>query len=277
MILIIMAAGKGSRFGGPKQCTSVGPKGEYLMDYSINFATKYGINKIIIITNDLLVPNITEHLKKYHTFSNITVFSQDVFVKSLSLEKNIHGTGIALLTASKAINQEFLILNGDDYYGESAFEIMFSGFSSNHSITGCLAGYKLSDTLSLFGNVNRAICQLDEMNFLTNITEYYKLEMVGERVVRDSENRLFTGDELVSMNFWGFNPKFVDYVNLEFFNYLNDSEFWFDKEFNLPDLVKLYINHNQRSFVIKPLNNCEWIGLTYPNDVHIAKSFFLSK
>ncbi len=279
MKLVVMAAGHGSRFGGPKQVTEVGPSNEFLMDYSIKYASEVGIKEIIIVSNDSIIPVISDHFNTIRVDCSIYFANQNKFsIKyKRDIEHALYGTGIALLAASEFLSEPFIILNGDDYYGREAFISMKSAFIENPNIVGFLPGYPILQTLSPNGTVSRAICTSKSNGLLSDITEHSNVGLKNDKVFSNNSIMEIKGDELVSMNFWGLQPDFILFVKRQFKLYLNNSLQWENKEFNIPDLVKHYLNEVPDSFMILPLKTSKWAGLTYPEDLPAVKLFLISE
>lgn len=275
--LVIMAAGQGSRFGGPKQFTEVGSNREFLMDYSIRYARKYGINHIYIITNINAASLLKEHLLKFHGSSNFELIFQDEFTSLLNSDQRIYGTGVALRAALTKVSGSFILVNGDDFYGEHAFEVVVNTLRLRNDIHGCLAGYTLGSTLSEHGTVSRAICSITTDNVLTQITEHLKLSGKPDAVISEANGDQFNGNEAVSMNFWGFKQEFCDFVIEQFKDYLTTPDLNSAKEFGIPDIVKNYIKTDEMKFLVCPLVVSEWAGLTYPEDLERVKTFLKYK
>lgn len=273
--LIIMAGGRGSRFGGPKQLMPVGTNGEFLMDYSIEYAIELGIEEIVIVTNSSFETTLLNHLKKFEGRARLILKCQDNFTMEYESKVALYGTAIAMLAGAVGCSNSVIVLNADDYYGREGFVIVTETLRSNTVVAGCLAGYHLETTLSDFGPVSRAACTSEVDNFLHDISEYHHIQKDLTGNISTSDGVLFSGKEPVSMNFWGFKQNFIDFVQEEFKHFvLNNVE---NLEFGIPDLVKKYIKLYKNSFVICPLKSSEWAGLTYPEDLDKVKTFLGGK
>jgi len=273
--LIIMAAGRGSRFGGPKQLMPVGTNGELLMDYSIEYAIEQGIKEIIIVTNSSFETTLRNHLKKFDSRAQVTLKYQDIFTKEYDSTAVLYGTAIAMLAGAVGCSNSVIVLNADDYYGREGFESVIETLLNNTNVEACLAGCHIESTLSEFGSVSRAVCTSDVDNFLYDISEYHHIQKDLAGNISTSDGVLFSGKEPVSMNFWGFKQIFIDFVEEEFRHFvLSNVE---NHEFGIPDLVKKYIKLHKNSLLICPLNTSEWAGLTYPEDLDKVKTFLKGK
>ena len=273
--LIIMAAGHGSRFGGPKQLMPVGTNGEFLMDYSIEYAIEQGIEEIVIVTNSSFETTLCNHLKKFDSRAQVTLKYQDIFTKEYDSTAVLYGTAIAMLAGAVGCSNSIIVLNADDYYGREGFESVIETLLNNTNVEACLAGCHIESTLSEFGSVSRAVCTSDVDNFLYDISEYHHIQKDLAGNISTSDGVLFSGKEPVSMNFWGFKQIFIDFVEEEFRHFvLSNVE---NHEFGIPDLVKQYIKLHKNSLLICPLNTSEWAGLTYPEDLDKVKTFLKGK
>lgn len=217
--LLIMAAGMGSRFGGLKQMTGFGPHGETLMDYSIHDALAAGFQKVVfIIRRDFEADFRRQIGAKYEGRVGVDYVLQSLealppgFSPSPGRTKP-WGTTHAIWCARDVVNEPFVAINGDDFYGRNAYRLAATHLDRAGVLAGTpeygLVGYPVLATLSDHGTVARAICQVDGQGLLQDLVERLNLEKAGTtgRFVDDrgQEHRL-VGDEVVSMNIWGFTP-----------------------------------------------------------------------
>ena len=285
--LVIMAAGIGSRFGGGiKQLTSFGPNGEIIMDYSIYDALKAGFDRIVfVIRKDLeedfrtVIGNrIEKHAKVAYAFQE-----KDDLPDGFSLPEGRTkpwGTGQAVLACKDLIREPFAVINADDYYGPSAFQLMHSYLQetaqdAQNALDGKLhigmAGFILKNTLSDFGGVTRGICSLNGQKELEGVTETKNIMRAGDRaVVRevDGTERELDPQSLVSMNFWAFHPGFIDYLKGGFREFLAglEGEKKLTGEYLLPTIVDELIRRDQGKVTVKTSSD-EWFGVTYKEDI----------
>ena len=193
--LVIMAAGMGSRYGGIKQLDSFGPGGEIIMDYSIFDAVKAGFDKIVIIIREDIYDDFMEVIgKRIMEAANVPIHIAFQSLEDLPDGYNIPkgrtkpwGTGQAILSVKEYIDEPFLIINADDFYGREPY-VKSQIFLSNTILNlekprFCLAGYTLKNTLSDNGKVTRGICKCDEDGKLISIEETYGIEREGDTVV----------------------------------------------------------------------------------------------
>jgi len=286
MTLIVLAAGMGSRYGGLKQLDPVGPCGEILLDYSVYDALRAGFSEIIfVIRKEIEEPfrkMIGERYKK--AFPQLEV--KYVFQKMDDLPQGFKvpegrtkpwGTGHALLSARHVIKTPFAVINADDYYGSSGYQLLANFLQEARPAHYAMVGYQLKNTLSPFGAVSRGVTKSTAEGFLKSITEQTELRASGERVVAKQatgEELFFTGEELVSLNFWAFLPDFFPHLEKLFEEFLNDSlkpEQETRAEFYLPSAVSHLIAEKKISVKILPTED-PWFGLTHPSDLPQVKA-----
>ena len=234
--LVIMAAGIGSRFGkGIKQLAPVGPKGEIIMDYSIHDALEAGFNKVVfIIRKDLedefkrvIGDRISKITEVAYAFQEIDDLPGD-FRKPADRTKP-WGTGQAVLAAREVLDEPFVVINADDYYGKEAFvkihEFLVSNYTPEKSEELCMAGFILGNTLSDNGTVTRGICAVDENDYLTDVVETYEIKKTADGA--ESQGNKIDVNSHVSMNMWGLTPEFVGLLEegfVEFFENIKGDE-----------------------------------------------------
>lgn len=256
--LAIMAAGMGSRFGGLKQIEPVGPNGEVLLDYSVYDAMKAGYSKIVFIIKKEIEPDfrnlVGKRIEKMIDVSYAFQELDDIPVKKSIFSERTKpwGTGQAILSAKNVINTPFVILNADDFYGREAFQVIGDYLKKTGKY--CLAGYRLSDTLTDNGTVTRGVCST-ENGFLKSITECYDID----------KNSGFDLDCTVSMNMWGLETEIFDILEEGFKDFLEKTENPLKSEYLIPNVMNSLAENGKK---IKVLNsNSKWLGMTYREDV----------
>ena len=276
--LLVMAAGMGSRYGGLKQLDSVGPNGETIIDYSIYDAIKSGFNQVVFIIRKEFEKQFRENISnKYLERIDVKLVFQEL--NNLpdghicpGERKKPWGTGHAILSAQNIIKNPFVVINGDDFYGESSFQVISSYYSSNNIVSPgfCMVAYKLENSLSSYGTVTRGLCTV-ESELLTSVREISGLKWADGRVLSDVDFQ-HSGQEPVSMNFWGFTPKIFEYLNYEFKIFLESFGKDMKSEFLIPTVVNDLIKSGRES--IDVLNTtAKWFGVTYKED----KSYVVNK
>ena len=263
-----MAAGMGSRYGGLKQLDKVGPNGETIIDYSLHDATQAGFTKVIfIIRRDFEDQFKLQITNKYLGKFAVEFAFQDIddlpngFNCPNGREKP-WGTGQAILCARNLINEPFVVINGDDYYGQESFKVI-ADYYNNGGTQFSMVAFRLDKTLSDFGPVTRGVCNV-ENDKLDTVVETENLEKKGNYI---STNRDITlnGNEPVSMNMWGFTPSLFNYLHKDFANFLNDEGDELKSEFLIPTVINNLVQNNQEEvYVLR--SNASWFGVTYKED-----------
>ena len=292
--LVIMAAGIGSRFGGGiKQLEPVGLNGEIIMDYSIHDALEAGFNKIIfIIRKDIekefreVIGNRIEALCKKidvevgYAFQSLTDVPAGV---TYSAErKKPWGTGQAVLSCKGLIQEPFVVINADDYYGKEAFvkiHEFLTDYKPENAANLCMAGFILKNTLSDNGVVTRGVCKMNENEYLTEIHETHEIL----KTVKDGEIKAEVHgdsvdvDSLVSMNMWGLSPEFVECLESGFVEFFEKIEKGTDQELKAEYLLPIYIDEllKREKVTVKVLKTHDkWFGVTYKEDKAIVVEAF---
>jgi choline kinase len=276
-ILLILAAGIGSRYGSLKQMDRFGPSGETLVDYSIFDAIRAGFRKVIFVISKIMENEFNQvfskKLKNRIDVDYVLQKLEDVpqGIKIPSQRKKPWGTTHAVLCAASKIKEPFAVLNADDFYGANSFKVIFSHLSSLHrgkEKTYCIIGYRLSKTLSEHGHVARAICELDEKGYLKSIVERLHIKKIGDGIFFEDEGgRLIEikGDPMVSMNMMGFSPFVLPYFKFFFEKFIQEHWQNVKAELYLPNVVNEIIK--AKAAEVKILSSDEdWFGVTYKED-----------
>lgn len=281
-ILVVMAAGMGSRYGGLKQVDPVGPNTEALLEYSIFDAKRAGFETVVFVINE----NIEEEFKA--KVGNRVAKRMQVRYAYQKLDKipegfeipegreKPWGTAHAILSAKDQIDSSFAVINADDYYGPKAFRKIFNFLSDTQSFSRgrlnmAMVGFQLKNTVSEHGSVSRGICTVDDDGYLQGIDE--KTDIVSRR-----DGIYFTEDDgesyeeldpntIVSMNIWGFPEEILKYMEIGFRDFLNKDiqKDPLKAEFYLPTVVETLLDQNKaRVRVLR--SNDKWYGVTYKED-----------
>ena len=286
--LVIMAAGMGSRFGGGiKQLEPMGPNGEIIMDYSIYDAIEAGFNKVVFVTRKDLLETFKEvignRIEKVipveYVFQEIEDVPDGYEVPAGRTKP--WGTGQAILACKGTVNDPFLVINADDYYGKTAFKLIHDYLVSEHTSDKkydfCMAGFILGNTLSDNGAVTRGVSVVDEKGLLSQVHETTGIEMNEEgKIVCDNEEvqKWISPDDKVSMNMWAAYPEFLEYLAEDFKNFLsNVEEGDIKKEYLLPNIVDKLLKEGRAN--VKVLDTQDrWFGVTYKEDKESVQKAF---
>ncbi len=283
MTLLLMAAGRGSRYGKLKQFDDLGPKGEFLMEFSIYDALESGFDHITVITQKDNVVFLRKHLQERLPQNiQLDVLSQELTDlpegASFSGEREKPwGTAHAVWSARNVIKNAFVVINADDFYGKSAYQKAAEFMQYNKgSKDFALVGYPLKDTLSEHGPVSRGICKVDPNNILISVDERIKIEQQGS-VLKDQDSGLdFNGNELASMNFWICQPSIFCSTETQFGEFLKHEEQVQKGEIYLPFVIQ-QMKDDHKAVIRAIPSDSEWFGVTYASDKEKAIASLLLK
>ncbi|MFQ6677813.1 MAG: NDP-sugar synthase [Fidelibacterota bacterium] len=266
--LLIMAAGMGSRYGGLKQLDSIGPNGETIIDYSVYDAIKAGIGKVVFIIRKEFEDEFKSKItNKYARKIEVEFAFQDLnhlpdgFSCPEGREKP-WGTGHAILSVAGAINEPFIVINGDDYYGRESFQKM-TEFYSDEYLSFSMVAFRLDKTLSPFGGVTRGLCTVKNEK-LSTVIETENLQKI-KNGVSSNRNIELDGSEPVSMNMWGFTPVLFDYLQEMFVEFLKGEGSEMKSEFLIPSVINNLIQTGREEVHVLR-SDSSWFGVTYKKD-----------
>ena len=266
--LLIMAAGMGSRYGGLKQLDSVGPNGETIIDYSVYDAIRAGFNKVVFIIRREFEKEFKSQItNKYEGSIQVEFAFQELNNLPDGFEcppdrQKPWGTGHAILSAADLIQEPFVVINGDDFYGLESYQIV-SDYYKNEGDMFTMVAYELGNTLSEFGGVTRGLCTL-ESDLLSTVIETSNLER-SESGVSSDRNIELDGSEPVSMNVWGFTPDLFPYLRSMFNDFLKLEGKELKSEFFIPSVVNNLIQSNIKAVKVLKTGS-SWFGVTYKED-----------
>lgn len=273
LTLLVLAAGLGSRYGGLKQIDSVGPNGETILDYSIYDAIRAGFRKVVfVIRKDIEVEfkqaigsRFRDSISVEYAFQELDNIPPGFTVPSGRTRP--WGTAHAILAAANAIVEPFAVINADDFYGTNSYGILAQHLKSGTSVNA-MVGFVLRNTLSNFGAVSRGLCQLGDMDLLQSIVELKRIELGRGCITNTEENGTaipLSGDEIVSMNMWGFTPSIFEQLHQCFENFLVRSGSDIGSESYLPGAINELLSAKQVQ--VKVLFTPDsWCGVTYRGD-----------
>ncbi|MDD6899635.1 MAG: hypothetical protein PUD29_06425 [Treponema porcinum] len=286
-VLVVMAAGMGSRYGGVKQIDSVGKNGECLLDFAAYDAQKSGFGKVVyIIRKDIekdfrerLFDRVARNFDAEYVFQAHESLLSDEQIRLSSARTKPWGTAHAVLCAEKAVKTPFAVINSDDYYGREAFEILgkylseMDAYSPEHS----MVGYVLEKTMSRSGSVSRGVCTVKD-NKLESIVENLKIYYEGDKIISEWPDKKveLTGKEWVSMNLFGFSLKAFERFHSYWDDFISRNVSAEKTEALLPIAASDIIRNNEG--IIKFFTSSEkWFGMTYPEDRAIVKEEIAKK
>ncbi len=278
-VLVVMAAGMGSRYGGLKQIDPVGSCGEAILDYSIYDAYEAGFRTTVIIIKDAIRKDFMEtvgaRLKNSPMEIRYAYQELDKLPEGYAIPEGRTkpwGTCHAVLCAKDVIGDApFAVINADDYYGKSAFKVIYEYLSANEDPNGyCMVGFELGKTVTDNGSVARGVCMTNAEGYLTKIDERTRIEKYegGIHYTVDGENWVdVAADTTVSMNMWGYMPGFLEELAIGFPKFLDKAlpENPIKCEYFLPLAVDNLINAGKAT--VKVLTSPDkWYGVTYAAD-----------
>ena len=281
-VLVVMAAGMGSRYGGLKQIDPVGCQGEAILDFSLFDAYEAGFRTAVIIIKEAIrkdfMDTVGKRLEKCPMEIRYAYQEQNKLLPEGMTVPEVRGakpwgTGHAVLCAREEIDgAPFAVINADDYYGKSAYRTIYNALlnaQDTDKANYCMVGYYLRNTVSDHGSVARGVCEVSEDGYLTAIVERLKIEKQADGIRFTEDGESWTElhpDTLVSMNMFGFTPGFLDALAARFPAFLRSElpQNPAKKEFLLPTIVGQLLEKDAR---VKVLSSADkWYGVTYAAD-----------
>ena len=275
--LVILAAGMGSRYGGMKQLEPVGPGGETIMDYSIYDALRGGFGRAVFVIRadmeqafrEMIGSRYEAHIPVSYAFQRLEDLPAGYVVPSERSKP--WGTGQAVLAVAEQVNEPFAVINADDFYGTNSFAVLgefLQQVDAGEVPTYAMVGFTLRDTLTEAGTVNRGCCRCTADGQLEEITEILNIECNGEDARfpgDDGKLQPLSGDQIVSMNTWGFGVGFFDLLRERFKAFLAKHAATPKSEFYLPAAVQELMNAGQARVKVLPTTD-RWVGVTHKED-----------
>jgi len=271
--LLVLAAGMGSRYGGMKQIDPVGPDGETIMDYSIFDARRAGFGKVVFVIRKEIEKPFKETIgTRFEKRIAVDYVFQELakLTPGFSLPEGRTkpwGTTHAILMAAGTIHEPFAVINSDDFYGTGSFAALARHLQSG-SPDYAMVGYVLRNTLSDFGAVARGVCQVDADGYLKEVTELKAIERDGKNIFDTNsagEAIRLTGDEVVSMNMWGFTPQIFPLLRDHFQKFLQHNGSDLKAECYIPTTVNELVSSGQARVKVMRCAD-SWFGVTYRED-----------
>lgn len=272
--LVILAAGIGSRYGGLKQLDTFTDQGDTILDFSIYDAIQAGFGKVVFIIRKGIEDDfraffdakLTDKIDVSYVYQEVEDIPSEF--KNVKRQKP-WGTGHALLMAKDAVNENFAVINADDFYGREAFDLIAKELMKLDE-TGSdfnMMGYILKNTVSEHGFVSRGECKVDEKGYLTGITERTHIERIDGQLQyqEDGKFKPISEDTTVAMNFFGFTPKYFELSENLFIEFLKKHSHDLKAEFFIPLVVNHVIVEKVGSMEVLT-SNARWFGVTYKED-----------
>jgi dTDP-glucose pyrophosphorylase len=284
-ILVVLAAGMGSRYGGLKQMEKIGRNGEVLLDYSVYDAVKSGFEKIVFIIRhdiekdfrELVLARMGSKVNCELAFQDAdSLIPPDIFRAAQEAGRTKPwGTGHALLCAADKLDAPFTVINADDFYGREAFAVMGKHLRGEETCDSSIVPYRLEKTLSPQGTVTRGVCGV-ENGYLVSVDELTSIEKKEGRIINtaaDGSIRELAPDTPVSMNFWGFSPcllpEFQKYFDDFIKTFAADVKGNIKSECFIPKAVDYFIKSGITKVKVLSADS-SWFGVTYKEDREAA-------
>ena len=270
--LLILAAGMGSRYGGLKQLDAVGPSGEAIIDYSIYDAKEAGFGKVVFLIRKELEEAFRERFGSLLDGKIDYEFAYqelDMLPEGYSVPKGRvkpWGTGHAVWCARKQINGPFAVINADDFYGRDAYRVLVENMTTN-TTDHIMVAYHLKNTLSKHGHVSRGVCTTDSDNNLLDVEEHTKIFKKDGDIVFDNNGtlKIIDPETPVSMNFWGFQLSYFDWLDKYFTAFLDEQGDQLKSEYFIPTVVNHLITKSDEKVKVLE-SDAQWFGVTYRED-----------
>ena len=291
-VLVVMAAGMGSRYGGLKQIDPVGNHGQLIIDYSIYDAKRAGFETVVfVIKHEIEEPfkaAIGDRLSKVinvkYAYQELNDLPEGYSVPEGRVKP--FGTAHAILAARKVVDGPFAVVNADDYYGPEGFKAIYDYLSENPDQPDCyefaMVGYNLRSTITEHGSVARGVCEEDENNYLVRVPERTRIEKEGDDArYTEDDGATWTdlpGDTIVSMNLWGLTRGFMDEAEARFPAFLDKAfaENPLKGEYFLPSVISALIEEGKAR--VKVLRSADkWYGVTYQADKPVVVAAIAEK
>ena len=275
--LVIMAAGMGSRFGGPKQTTPVDEQGHFILHYSLFDAYRAGFRKVVFIVKpgmeeqfaEAIGPKVAERFEICFAPQALDALPEGYAVPEGRVKP--WGTAHAVLCAKDYVDGPFAVINADDYYGVEAFKVLYDFLAVERPEREyAMVGFRLRNTVTEFGSVARGVCE-ERGGKLVGVTERLHIEKRGDDAAYTEDGETFiplSGDTVVSMNFWGFSQLYMRELERRFPAFLDRAlvENPLKGEYFVPSIVNAQLEEGTAEITVLKTNDA-WHGVTYPQDL----------
>ncbi len=283
-VLVIMAAGMGSRYGGLKQIDPIDNQGHIIMDFSIYDAVRAGFKKVVFIIKhqiekdfkEVIGNRISKEVEVNYVYQEVDNIPRQFEIPADRVKP--WGTGHAILSCKDVIDAPFAVINADDYYGVDAFKKIYDFLKNNQDddkYRYAMVGYQVENTLTENGHVARGVCEVSEDDYLLGITERTRIEKVGDGAsFTEDDGKTWTPipkNATVSMNLWGFTPSILDELESRFDDFLEKGlkDNPLKCEYFLPSVVDELINEGKATAKVLTSKD-RWYGVTYHEDKQVV-------
>jgi len=275
-VLLVLAAGMGSRYGGLKQLDGVGPNGETIMDYSVYDAVQAGFGKVVFVIRKFFRSEFESNVRaRYGKIIDIEFVEQELGVIPADFKLNPErekpwGTGHAVIVASEVINSPFAVINADDFYGRNSFKVISAYLSECTGKKGhfSMVGFSTGNTLSESGSVSRGVCTVNSDGFLESVEEHHNIKRFGNIITGENsrgETVILNENNPVSMNMWGFTPDIFNEGWRLFSGFMKERGEELKSEFYIPFIVNKLLEEGYARCRVLSSPDC-WFGVTYKED-----------
>lgn len=277
-VLVIMAAGMGSRYGGLKQIDPVDQDGHIIIDFSLYDAKRAGFDTVVFVIKkenekdfkEAIGNRIEKIMNVHYAFQELNDLPQGYNVPSERVKP--WGTAHAIYCCREFVNGPFAVINADDYYGVDSFKIIYD-YLSTHSddelYRMAMVGFRIENTLTENGTVARGVCEVDSQNLLTNITERTTIKKTDDGAAYEENNQWIPLEKgtTVSMNLWGFSRAFIDEIGNGFESFLDQGlkDNPLKCEYFIPSVVSRLLD-DKKATVEVLTTPAKWYGVTYKED-----------
>lgn len=285
-ILVIMAAGLGSRYGGLKQAEPVGPGGEILLEYAIFDALREGFSKVVFVVRQENEATFRDRVgRTVETRTDVAYVHQsletdDVGVSRPAGRNKPWGTGHAVLSCRREADRPFAVINADDFYGRSTYRLLREELTRpGRGDDFCMVGFRIGNTLTDHGTVARGVCSVDPDGVLSGVVERTRIRRTEDGGVAYSEDGAawvpVSPDTVVSLNTWGFTPALFPALESGFASFLRDPRTDLERsEFFLPTVVDRMVADGAVRVRVLPSRE-RWYGMTYREDAPVVRDALL--
>jgi len=259
----------------------VGPSGEAIIDYSIYDAIRAGFEKVTFIIRKNIEKEFREvfenklkgKIETEFIFQELEMVPEGISFSSERVKP--WGTAHAVWVARDHIREPFVVINADDFYGASSYQTIADYILQDNMVNTtnyCMVGYQVRHTLSDFGSVTRGVCEISDGDFMKAVVERTEIVKDGQQIYYNDEKEgkvFLSGDELVSMNFWGFTPTIFDQLERAFSEFIKKNAEKLKSELFIPKVINDLVDQKLASVRILPSRD-QWFGVTYREDKPVA-------